>query len=141
MGPTSLIVDLIPELKLVIGEQAPIAHLSPQDAQRRFQAVLRRFIGVFAELASHGTWKPSEKDFFRKDGSRVPVLVGGATFGELQHQGVAFVVDLSERKRAEADLAHANRVATMGQLTASRLRAQGGDHTKVCDGKTCAGWA
>jgi C4-dicarboxylate-specific signal transduction histidine kinase len=45
--------------------------------------------------------------------------VGGATFGELRHQGVAFVVDLTERKRAEAELAHANRVATMGQLSAS----------------------
>jgi PAS domain S-box-containing protein len=74
---------------------------------------------ILAELASTGTWKPTEKDFFRKDGSRVPVLVGGATFGELRLQGVAFVVDLSERKRAEAELAHANRVATMGQLSAS----------------------
>src|SRR3954471_1348226 len=72
-----------------------------------------------AELASTGTWKPSEKDLFRKDGSRVPVLVGGAAFGELRHQVVAFVVDLTERKRAEAELAHANRVATMGQLTTS----------------------
>ncbi|MDB5500759.1 MAG: histidine kinase [Tardiphaga sp.] len=72
-----------------------------------------------AELISTGTWKPSEKDFFRKDGSRVPVLFGGAIFGELRQQGAAFVVDLSERKRAEAELAHANRVATMGQLSAS----------------------
>jgi len=72
-----------------------------------------------AELASSGTWKPNEKEFFRKDGSRVPVLVGGATYGELRRQGVAFVVDLSERKRAQAELAHANRVATMGQLSAS----------------------
>jgi PAS domain S-box-containing protein len=74
---------------------------------------------LMAEMASTGTWKPSEKDFFRKDGSRVPVLVGGATFGELRHEGVGFVVDLSERKRAEAELVHANRVATMGQLSAS----------------------
>jgi PAS domain S-box-containing protein len=74
---------------------------------------------LLAELVSHGTWKPQEKDFFRKDGSRVPVLVGGATFGELGQQGVAFVVDLTDRKRAEAELAHANRVATMGQLSAS----------------------
>jgi PAS domain S-box-containing protein len=74
---------------------------------------------LLAELASTESWKPSEKDFLRKDGSRVPVLVGGATFGELRHQGVAFVVDLSDRKRAEAELMHANRVATMGQLAAS----------------------
>jgi predicted ATPase len=38
----------VPELKLVIGEQPPVPDLSPQDAQRRFQLVFRRFIGVFA---------------------------------------------------------------------------------------------
>ena len=49
LGPNGqLIVDLIPELKLIIGEQPPAPELPPQDAQRRFQLVLRRFIGVFA---------------------------------------------------------------------------------------------
>ena len=43
-----LVVDLVPELKFLIGEQPPIAELSPQDGQRRFQLVFRRFIGVFA---------------------------------------------------------------------------------------------
>jgi predicted ATPase len=43
-----LIVDLIPELRLIVGEQPRVAELSPQDAQRRFRTVLRRFIGVFA---------------------------------------------------------------------------------------------
>jgi serine/threonine protein kinase len=43
-----LIVDLVPELKLIIGEQPPIPELAPQDAQGRFQLVFRRFIGVFA---------------------------------------------------------------------------------------------
>src|ERR1700737_2241696 len=43
-----LIVDLVPELKLIIGEQPPVADLEPQDAQRRFQLVFRRFICVFA---------------------------------------------------------------------------------------------
>jgi PAS domain S-box-containing protein len=71
------------------------------------------------ELVSTGVWRPSEKELFRKDGSRVPVLIGSATFGETRREGVAFVVDLTDRKRAEAELAHANRVATMGQLTAS----------------------
>ena len=74
---------------------------------------------ALAEIAATGTCKPYEKEFFRKDGSRVPVLMAGANFDELRHQGVAFALDLTERKRAEADLAHANRVATMGQLTAS----------------------
>ena len=43
-----LIVNLIPELESVIGKQPPVPDLSPQDAQRRFQMVLRRFIGVVA---------------------------------------------------------------------------------------------
>ncbi len=49
LGPNGrLMVDLVPELNLVIGEQPPVPELPPQDAQRRFQLVLRRFIGVFA---------------------------------------------------------------------------------------------
>jgi PAS domain S-box-containing protein len=43
-----LIVDLVPELKLIIGEQPPVPVLPPQDAQRRFQLVFRRFISIFA---------------------------------------------------------------------------------------------
>src|SRR6266481_3850817 len=42
-----LIVDLVPELKLIIGEQPPVPELPPQDAQGRFQLVFRRFISVF----------------------------------------------------------------------------------------------
>src|SRR5580692_4658581 len=49
LGPNGqLIVNLIPELELVIGKQPPVADLSPQDAQNRFQMVFRRFLGVFA---------------------------------------------------------------------------------------------
>lgn len=44
-----LMIDLIPELKLVIGDQPPVPEASPQDARRRFQLVLQRFIGVFAK--------------------------------------------------------------------------------------------
>src|SRR6202035_25240 len=86
-----------------------------------------------AELKMIGTVQPFEKEYFRKDGSRVPVLIGSVTLEESETEGVAFVLDLTERKRAEAEareserryrevqmeLAHANRVATMGQLTAS----------------------
>jgi predicted ATPase len=49
LGPNGrLIFDLVPELKLIIGEQPPVPELPAQQAQGRFQLVLRRFIGVFA---------------------------------------------------------------------------------------------
>jgi PAS domain S-box-containing protein len=49
LGPNGrLIVDLVPELKLVVGELPPAPELEPQQAQSRFQLTMRRFIGVFA---------------------------------------------------------------------------------------------
>src|SRR5713101_2519092 len=49
LGPNGrLIADLVPELKLIIGEPPPVPELPPQQAQSRFHLVFRRFIGVFA---------------------------------------------------------------------------------------------
>jgi len=86
-----------------------------------------------AELQASGVFQPFEKEYFRKDGSRVPVLLGGALFEGSENEGVAFVLDLTEQKRAQerlraserslrqvqAELAHVNRVTAMGQLAAS----------------------
>ena len=48
--------------------------------------------------------QPFEKEYLRKDGSRIPVLIGVATFEEGGNQGVAFVLDLTTRKCAEQAL-------------------------------------
>ena len=49
VGPNGqLIVNLIPEIELIIGKQPPVTDLQPQDAQYRFQRVFRRFLSVFA---------------------------------------------------------------------------------------------
>ncbi|MDC3955522.1 AAA family ATPase [Polyangium jinanense] len=53
------------------------------------------------EIRLTGQFKPFEKEFFRKDGSRVPVLLGGARFEGSESEGVAFFLDLTERKQAE----------------------------------------
>jgi len=56
------------------------------------------------ELKVTGSLQPFEKEYFRKDGSRIPVLIGAATFEEDGNQGVAFVLDLTERKCVEEAL-------------------------------------
>lgn len=79
-----------------------------------------------AELQATGVFQPFEKEYFRKDGGRVSVLLGGALFEGSGNEGVAFVLDLSEQKRSEealrqaqSQLAHVARVASLGALTAS----------------------
>jgi PAS domain S-box-containing protein len=81
---------------------------------------------LMPELKASGTLQPFEKEYVRKDGSRVPVLVGVASFDESGNEGVAYVVDLTERKRAQealnragAELAHVSRVTALSALTAS----------------------
>jgi PAS domain S-box-containing protein len=81
---------------------------------------------AMAEVKATGTVQPFQKEYLRKDGSRVPVLFGAAVFEGSGNEGVAFVLDLSEQKRAEealqkgqAELAHVTRVAALGELTAS----------------------
>ena len=81
-----------------------------------------------ADLKATGIFQPFEKEYFRKNGSRVPVLLAGALFEGSRNEGVAFVLDLSEQKRAEqererlrqleAELAHISRVSTLGEMAA-----------------------
>lgn len=55
------------------------------------------------EIRQSGVCLPFEKEYIRKDGSRVPILCGGATFKDTTESGVFFVLDLSDRKRVEKE--------------------------------------
>ena len=82
-----------------------------------------------AQIRATGTCDVFEKEYSRGDGSRVPVLVAVAALGDPPNETVAFVLDLTERKRADeererlrqaqADLAYMSRLLTMGELAAS----------------------
>ena len=88
---------------------------------------------AMADLKVRRSFQPFEKEYFRKDGSRVPVLLGGALFEGNGNEGVAFVLDLTEQKRVQemlqqaqqtlyttqVELARVSRVTTMGELAAS----------------------
>jgi two-component system cell cycle sensor histidine kinase/response regulator CckA len=68
------------------------------------------------ETRTTGSCTPYEKEFVRKDGSRVPVLVGGARLGPDMGDAVFFVLDLTERRRAEDRARQAERIEVVGQL-------------------------
>ena len=104
-----------------------------------------------AEVRATGIIQPFEKEYFRKDGSRVPVVVGAASFQGNGREGVAFVMDITEQKRAAeererlrealADLAHVTRVTTMGELTASLAHEiKQPIAAAVTDARTCMRW-
>ncbi len=76
------------------------------DADRRAQG----------EIALYGVCTPYEKEYVRRDGSRVPVLVGAASFADNPEEGVAFVLDLTERKKLEQQFFRAQRMESIGTL-------------------------
>jgi PAS domain S-box-containing protein len=83
------------------------------------------------QLKESGTSRPFEKEYVRKDGSRVPALIGVALFEGSENEGVAFVLDLTKRKEAEKhqqvmvdELNHRvkNTLATVMALSAQTFR-------------------
>ena len=75
--------------------------MTPEDWQEADQRAV-------VELISTGVCTPYEKEYLRSDGSRVPILIGAAILPETQ-EAVGFVLDLTERKRAEEQAKAANR--------------------------------
>jgi PAS domain S-box-containing protein len=59
---------------------------------------------AISQMRQNGSAFPLEKNYTRKDGSLVPVLLGGVMFEGSQERGVSFVIDLTEQKQTEAAL-------------------------------------
>ena len=78
-----------------------------------YEAIDRR---ATEEVVATGSCTPYEKEFLRKDGTRVPVLVGGARLSSDLSDAVFFVLDLTEQRRAEERLRQAERIEVVGQL-------------------------
>ena len=79
----SLMLDLVPELKLILGEQPPVVGLPAQEAQRRFQLVVRRFIGVFARPEHPLALFLDDLQWL--DAATLDLLVDLLTAGDLRH--------------------------------------------------------
>jgi len=89
--------------------------LTPPDYQNSDASAIQ-------ELQQSGTHAPLEKEYVCKDGSRIPVLVGGAFLQGSHDVGVSFVLDLSERRRAEAER-QSHQVAEAANRAKSRFLA------------------
>jgi predicted ATPase/signal transduction histidine kinase len=111
-----LMVDLVPALTLLIGAQPPVPELAPQDAQRRFQLVVRRFIGVFA--------RPDHPlalfldDLQWLDAGTLAVLEDLLTQRDVQH-----VLLIGAFRDNEVDAAHPLR-RTLGAIRAAGARVR-----------------
>jgi PAS domain S-box-containing protein len=71
---------------------------------------------ALTELAASGVCTPFEKEYVRKDGSRVSILIGAATFEDSPTEGVCFVLDLTERKKLEHQFRQSQKMEGFGQL-------------------------
>jgi PAS domain S-box-containing protein len=59
---------------------------------------------AWTSLEASGRMEAFEKEYVRRDGSRVPVYMGGANFEGSRTEGIAYVLDVSEAKKSEAAL-------------------------------------
>jgi PAS domain S-box-containing protein len=78
-----------------------------------------------AELAAKGVIAPYEREMFTKNGNVVPILMGAATLEGTTDRGVCFVLDITDRKRAERSLeARVRQQAAVANLGRRALTAE-----------------
>ncbi len=55
-------------------------------------------------LIQNGEVEPWEKEYYRKDGSRIAILIGAAFLTETNNESICVIIDISDRKQAEKSL-------------------------------------
>jgi PAS domain S-box-containing protein len=73
---------------------------------------------ALAQLRATGVAAPWEKEYVRKDGMRVPVLLGAATLADSTEDYICFVLDVTERNRMRAMVTQTEKLASIGLLSA-----------------------
>jgi PAS domain S-box-containing protein len=76
-------------------------------------------------LHTVGKYEPFEKEYICKDGRRIPILLGCAFLPGYRDRGVAFVLDISDRKQLEQE-----REELLAREKAAREEAENANHTK-----------
>ena len=85
-----------------------------------------------AEIEATGSCAVFEKEYFRKDGTRVPILMASAVIDESPRRIVAFVLDLTPRKRAEEALKRSeSHLAEARRLESEREAAIASERTRL----------
>ena len=120
------ITDVNPALQAMAGADGVSAFI--ENVERLLGADDRSFLGALIAFAEGEPFYEGETELVSLDGRKVPVLftITFPTGPDGDRNVLAFVVDITERKQAQdallaaqAELAHAARLATLGELTAS----------------------
>jgi len=72
---------------------------------------------AIAEAQVKGYWTPFEKEFYHKDGHRIPILIGGSKYHDDGDEFIVFIVELTERNQQEEKLRRSQKMEALGKLT------------------------
>src|SRR5215472_209702 len=74
---------------------------------------------AFQRLSAAGVDSSYEKEYLRKDGTRIPVLISSATVQGARDTGISVVLDITPHKRAERALIRSEKLASVGRMAAT----------------------
>ena len=78
---------------------------------------------AMTELLATGAVKPYEKELFRQDGTRVPIVIGATHLDDEDDLTLCFVLDATSQKEAQEKLQSARRIAEKANLAKSEFLA------------------